>query len=180
MTKIKILFGCEDNIREMIFPINILIEDALLQYLKTTNSRLDLSTGNIWFLYNGRILNDIKILKKTLIDLDIESGHIIKVIKRDDFTQAGEERVSIRFRYFDFPNKIISFPSSTLIKDALIEYLKETNSIIDISPEKKMFTFNAKILNTEKYLNKTLRNLKITNNSKIEVRNIMEIPGGFY
>ena len=42
MAEIKILFEFDGNIREMLFPINIMIEDALLQYLKTTNSRLDL------------------------------------------------------------------------------------------------------------------------------------------
>ena len=118
-------------------------------------------------------MNSENNLKKALIDLRIKSGDIIKVRKKDDllYSPGGGETVSIRFSLYDMNEKVISFPASTLIRDALIEYLKETNSRIDISPEKIFFLFNAKVLNSEQYLNKTLEEVKIKNNSKINVRN---------
>ena len=117
-------------------------------------------------------MNSENNLKKALIDLRIKSGDIIKVRKKDDLLYSpGGETVSIRFSLYDMNEKVISFPASTLIRDALIEYLKETNSRIDISPEKIFFLFNAKVLNSEQYLNKTLEEVKIKNNSKINVRN---------
>ena len=81
----------------------------------------------------------------------------------------GGETVSIRFSVDDKNEKNICFPSSTLIRDALIEYLKETNSIIDISPEKISFVFKSHILNMRKYLVRTLKEVKIENNSIIKV-----------
>ena len=64
MTEIKILFECEDNKRELFFPGNIMIEDALIQYLKTTYSMVDLSLEKIIFLYKSKVLNSENKLKK--------------------------------------------------------------------------------------------------------------------
>ena len=53
-------------------------------------------------------------------------------------------------------SKTMIFPKTTKIKDALIKFLKETNSIIDLSPAKRMFIFHNIILNKSEYLEKSL------------------------
>ena len=182
MAQIKIIFNCESKVTEMFFPENIVIEDALLQYLKVTNSKLYLSIENIIFLYNARILNDKKYLKMTLNELGMEYNDIIVVKKMKDLSYSYEgETILIIFQDNRYSNTISkSFPKSTLIKDALTKYLNETNSILDLSSDKIAFIYNGRILNSERYLSKTLSDLKINNNSMIKINGTREVVGGFY
>ena len=182
MAQIKIIFNCESKVTEMFFPENIVIEDALLQYLKTTNSKLNLSIENIIFVYNARILNNKKDLKMTLNELGLEYNDIIIVRKMKDISyRGGKERIiTIIFqdeRYPNSTNKCLTFSNSTIIKDVLIKYLNETNSIIDLSPDKIFFISGARLLNSEKYLNKTLSDLNIRNNYMFHVGNTNKVIG---
>ena len=49
------------------------------------------------------------------------------------------------------------FPRTTKIEDALIQFLKKTNSIIDLSVEKTTFLFRGKILNSSQNYKKVFQ-----------------------
>ena len=68
------------------------------------------------------------------------------------------------------------FPKTTKIKDALIKFLKETNSIIDLSPSKRMFIFRNIILNKSEYLEKSL--FQVFKGSPVNLRiNVIDSEG---
>ena len=83
----------------------------------------------------------------------------------------GNEEILIDFKY-DYNEeycKKIYFSKNTIVKDALIQYLKIINSIIDLSPHKILFLYKEEVLNQEEYLNKRFSDFKYINN-KIIVR----------
>lgn len=69
MDELKISFHFDDSQVEMNFPKTITIEDALIQFLKKTNSLITLSTDKIVFFYKNRILNESNNLKKSLFQV---------------------------------------------------------------------------------------------------------------
>lgn len=69
MDEIKISFHFDDSPVEMNFPKTITVEDALIQFLKKTNSLITLSTDKIVFFYKNRILNCSDNLKKSLFQV---------------------------------------------------------------------------------------------------------------
>ena len=118
----------------------------------------------------------------TLNELGLEYNDIIIVRKMKDisYSEREERIIAIKFRDDRYPNstnKCLTFSNSTIIKDVLIKYLNETNSIIDLSPDKIFFTSGARLLNSEKYLNKTLSDLNIRNNYKFHVHETNEVIG---
>ena len=77
-------------------------------------------------------------------------------------------------------DKRMNFTKDTIIKDALLQYLKETNSKIDLSRKNKIFQYNHNELNSDEYLHKSLSQLFKHNrrNITILVREIAIEGGG--
>ena len=69
-----------------------------------------------------------------------------------------DNKYIIYFRSSEY-DKVMVFSKDTIVKDVLTQYLKETNSIIDLSLNKYTFVYRASILNSDKYLNKSLLEL---------------------
>ena len=83
--------------------------------------------------------------------------------------------------YCEGQTKNMEFTKDTKVKDALIEYLKSTNSKIDLSPERIKFLWIASILNNQINLDKSLEQIfkkRTTNNFKIKVIDIENSIGG--
>ena len=80
---------------------------------------------------------------------------------------------------FDENSIGLKFPKTTIIKDALIKFLKETNSINDLSPERIAFISKGIILNKKQNLEKSLLQIfKRDNNIRIKVLDTVNIIGG--
>ena len=79
MDVIRIIFSLNgDSEVEMFFPKTIKIEDALIQFLKKTNSLIDLD--KILFLNKNKILNDSTNLKKSLFQVFRTNNNRVNVI----------------------------------------------------------------------------------------------------
>ena len=89
------------------------------------------------------------------------------------------QEIEINFEYSE-TKVIMNFPETTKIEDALIQFLRKTNSIVSLSPEKISFLFNSKIINLPNYLNKTLSQIfrPRTKNIKVKVISYRNILGG--
>ena len=53
-------------------------------------------------------------------------------------------------------NRHMVFPKNTVIKDAFLQFLRATNSIITLDPDNIIFFLKAKILNKPEFLKKKL------------------------
>ena len=90
MGEIKISFLFNDSQVEMIFPKTITIEDALIQFLKKTNSLIVLSPDKINFFYKHILLNKSDNLKKSLFQVFTKNLYItVKVIDTGDICGGG-------------------------------------------------------------------------------------------
>ena len=79
--------------------------------------------------------------------------------------------------YYDVEKKKMKFPKTTYIKDALIQFLKETHSKIDLSCDKIIFIYINIKINNEKNLNKRFLDLKLKNKIKVKVVDFKDIYG---
>ena len=79
--------------------------------------------------------------------------------------------------YYDVEEKRMKFPKTTSIRDALIQFLKETHSKIELSIDGIIFKYLSIILNNEKNLNKRFLDLKLKNKIKVKVIDFKDIYG---
>lgn len=85
--------------------------------------------------------------------------------------------ISLLFVYHE-KSIFLKFPKTTKIKDALTKFLKESNSINDLSPERITFLFKNKILNKEQNLEKSLLQIFKGYNNQIKVLDECNVIGG--
>lgn len=77
--------------------------------------------------------------------------------------------IALKFK-FDGRTDILSFDSSTKVKEALRQYLASKNLDSDPSEEKYTFMYGAlNHINSQFVLNKTLKEAKVKNNGLINV-----------
>ena len=75
-------------------------------------------------------------------------------------------------------NRHMVFQKNTVIKDALLQFLRATNSKITLDPDDIIFFSKAKALNTPQYLNKRLFEIFNKSNVDIKVVDVGDIKGG--
>jgi len=81
MDEIELIFNIEGQIpKHMVFQKNIVIKDALLQFLIATNSIITLDYNKIVFFSKNIILNEPQFLNKRLFHIFKRNKPIIKVI----------------------------------------------------------------------------------------------------
>ena len=90
--KICIIFKCVNNeecCKEIYFSKNTIVNNTLIQYLKITNSKIELSPKKIVFMYYNILLNHEKNLNKRLSDLHFKNDKNIVRVLNCDITGGG-------------------------------------------------------------------------------------------
>ena len=89
---------------------------------------------------------------------------------------------SIRFRHdkdADIEKKIYQYDLSWTIEQMLYDFLQKTNSKKTLDTDKICFVYGG-ILNTEKFLNKTVEQVfKSRNNVAVLVKDTADVVGGY-
>ena len=90
------------------------------------------------------------------------------------------QEISINFKCdYEEYDKEMYFPKNTIVKDALIRYLKNINLVIELSSNRIIFLYKDKCLNVEENLNKRLSDLHFKNDKNIiRVRDCENMFGG--
>ena len=91
--KICIIFKCVNNeecCKEIYFSKNTIVNNTLIQYLKITNSKIELSPKKIVFMYYNILLNNEKNLNKRLSDLNFKNDkNYVRVVDTYDIFGGG-------------------------------------------------------------------------------------------
>ena len=74
--------------------------------------------------------------------------------------------------------QLFTFDSNITIKEMLNDFLKKTNSKIELQSEDIQFIYKGKILNTPNYLNRFVGDIFKLNNHKVKVWDSKNIIGG--
>jgi len=168
MPKIKIRFFYKDQIISFEYEESCTIEEMLKDFLRKTHSKMTLNPEEIIFIYRAKCLNNVKYLYKKLkhaFKAKEKSLISIKVIDYCGVVGCGNYYY-IGF-IFDEDNEItkrlFEYEESCTIKEMLEDFLRQTHSKMTLDPSKIYFLYQARILNIEEYLNKTLKEVFILN-----------------
>jgi hypothetical protein len=83
MSQISVKFDTEQeeiNKQLFLFASNITIKEMLNNFLQQTNSKIELHSDNIQFIYKGKILNTPSFLDKKVGEIFRLSNHKVKVM----------------------------------------------------------------------------------------------------
>jgi hypothetical protein len=83
MSQISVKFDTEQeeiNKQLFLFASNITIKEMLNNFLQQTNSKIELHSDNIQFIYKGKILNTPAFLDKKVGEIFRLSNHKVKVM----------------------------------------------------------------------------------------------------
>lgn len=85
----------------------------------------------------------------------------------------------VRFTY-DEDRKEITINQNERVSKLLDMFLTQTDSVMEKDPQKIVFFYGAKVINSPEYINKTLREMKFKNVTIIKVLDTNGIIGGFF
>ena len=80
-----------------------------------------------------------------------------------------------RFKFIYQEQKIIEYDKNKTVESLLVEFLRQTNSKIELSIEKINFLYNSKILNKKDILPKQIKDVLKGNFAEFPIRVIKDI-----
>ena len=176
MPKINIEFIEESLEKTFEYEESCTIKEMLEDFLRQTHSRMTLNPEEIIFVYKYIILNNKEgYLNKTLKEVFKAQEKYLIRIKVIDYCGVVGCGNKYYIRFIDLENNEIGrrkfvYEESCTIKEMLEDFLRQTNYKTTLNPEEITFIYQARILNKEGYLNKTLKEVFKLNKNWVTIR----------
>jgi len=173
MPKINIEFIEESLEKTFEYEESCTIEEMLKDFLRQTHSKMTLDPEEIMFIYKSRILNKERyLLNKTVKEVfKAQEKYLIRIKVIDYCGVVGcGNKYYIIFSVNEITKRLFEYEESCTIEEMLEDFLRQTNHKMTLDPSEITFLYRSSILNQERDLNKTLKEVFKLNKNMQTIR----------